>query len=119
MIETSSQALEIEIFQRAQAAAREAARAMIAAHPGQCYPCGFSSVAVKVTRKSEKHVRRFVKVLRDAGLCSHDRTNGTYLFYNPGQAATQWLPAKLAGSEAFADVLSEYGIRAKVTERLD
>lgn len=109
----------LEIYREALQAGMQAARAMVEDNPGQCYPCGFSSVTVKITRKSDKNVRKFVRALRDLKICSHDSSCGTYLFYNPGRAPTQWLPAKLAGSYAFADVLLKYGIPAAVTERID
>lgn len=104
---------EYNLFAEASRAAQKACDDMLAKNPGVWFPCGFSWVKIKPARG------KFVSMLKDKGIGSTDSFEGGYVIYNPSCNSTQWMDAKMAGSRAFAQILSAKGIKAIAVERID
>lgn len=83
------------------------------------YPCGFSWV--NVFRYNGEKIRKNSKIgqmLEKAGV-THESYEKSFRLSNPGQYTGQNVDAKMAGSEAFAKVLSNHGFSAYPADRLD
>lgn len=104
---------ELELFNRATEAAQAAAKALIAANPGEWYPCGFASVKISPARG------RFVQFLKENEIGYTDTYAGGYVVNDPARLFTQWMDAKLAGASAFAKVLKEAGVNARAESMVD
>ena len=105
-------AVSAEILSAAKLAAIEATFATIKANPDQWYPCGFAWVTIKPARGP------FIAFLKSRGIGDKSYTGG-WTIWNPSDHPTQWMDAKFAGAQAFADVLQQHGINAIADQRMD
>lgn len=103
----------VAIWKKAHQAAVDATAKMISENPNQWYPCGFSWVRIRPARG------KFVDFLKKIEAGKTDSYEGGYVIYNPSGNHTQWMDAKYAGSQAFATVLREHGIKATAEQRID
>jgi hypothetical protein len=89
-----------------QAAARAEAEAV------SWFPCGFAWVKIRPARGA------FVTWLKanDIGRTSY---GGGFQIWNPSGYSTQSMEVKLAGAEAYAQVLRDHGINAYAESRMD
>jgi hypothetical protein len=107
---------ELKVLQEAQAAAAEAARKLIAENPGVWYPCGFSWVTIKPARGKLIDAMKHFEV-------GHTSEEGGFQVYNPSGNPTQWMDAKMVGSQAYVEVLRKHypdgKLKFKAVERID
>lgn len=78
-------------------------------HP---FNCGFSKVVIRPARGA------LVTYLKAQGV-GNNNYGGGYYVNNPSGNMTQDMSAKYAGSKAFADVLTKYGVKCYADSRLD
>jgi hypothetical protein len=83
---------------------------LIGENPGNC---GFAWVSVSVRGNT-----KVGKMLKEYGFKKPYVGTGLQL-WNPSKSYTQDMDAKIAGAQAYADVLEECGIQAYVGCRLD
>ena len=100
------------IYREAMVAARIATEKMIEENPGFWYPCGFSWITIHPANC------RFANYLKSKGVGQKAYGSGLQI-WNPSNNVTQWMDAKVAGSQAFKDVLTKYDIVCKVHMRED
>lgn len=76
------------------------------------YPCGFAWVRIRPARGA------FVNWLKanDIGSAAY---GGGYQIWNPSGNPTQSMEIKLAGAQAYAEVLRRYGVEAYAESRMD
>jgi len=101
------------IWREAMVAARRATEETINQNPGVWYPCGFAWCVIKPANS------RFANYLKKAGYASTNNYSSGLTIWNPSNNVTQWMDAKTAGAEAFAKVLTSYGINCTAYERMD
>jgi hypothetical protein len=95
----------------AQAAAVEAA-AQAEAAATTWFPCGFAWVRIRPARGA------FVNWCKANGVGEPSITGG-YRIWNPSGHPTQSMEIKLAGAEAYAQMLRDHGINAYAESRMD
>lgn len=101
-----------EISKNAFNAAKLATKKYLQENP-HWYPCGFAWVRIRPARG------KFVAYLKEQKLGSVDGYEGGFVVYNPSNDSTQAMYAKLAGAQAFAEVLRANGIKASAESRID
>lgn len=101
-----------QILDQAREAARKATAEYITKNPDQWYPCGFAWVTVR-----EKGSTKLGRALLQNGF--KKAYGGGLQIWNPSENPTQWMDAKIVGAQAFANVLTGYGIPTSVGERID
>ena len=77
------------------------------------YPCGFAWVQVFGVKLSTKEGREFAR------LGFRKSYNGGIELHNPGSLLVQNVDVKMAGAEAYAEVLRATGYKAYALDRLD
>ena len=102
---------EIEVIERAFAAARREAEAYRAKHGEPMY-CGFAWVVVRPANS------KLAKILKERYGASKHHAGGM-MVYNPSGLPTQSMDIKEEGAYAFARVLTEAGYRAMAQSRAD
>lgn len=103
---------EKDIIQGAVMAAAIAVKQILDENPHEWYPCGLASVVIKPA------TGKFVAALKELNI-GFKKDEGGYCVVNPAQTSSQWMPAIEVGAEIFATVLREYGVKCKVTTRMD
>ena len=89
-----------QIHNRALAAANLATVQMLKENPESWYPCGFAWVKARVKGNTA--------LGKSFTACGFTKAyNGGYQLWNPSGHTTQWMPAKMAGAKAYADVVCE------------
>lgn len=89
-----------EIHQKALNAAHTATVQMLEDNPESWFPCGFAWVKARV--KGNTALGKSFKA------CGFSKSyNGGYDLWNPSGHGTQWMTAKAAGAQAYADVVCE------------
>jgi O-acetyl-ADP-ribose deacetylase (regulator of RNase III) len=105
--------MNIEIHNRATAAAQEAAAEMYKKIGGDQGACGFAWVTVYGVKLSTKLGKEFAK---------HGFTKeygGGISLWNPSGSRVQNIDIKEAGARAYASVLQEAGFEAYANSRMD
>lgn len=104
--------LTIETLQNATEAAQAEAISYFNEYGEHPLNCGFAWVEVKGIRGNK------AKMLKEAGFSKRLSGPGLYT-WNPANINTQDMSVKMAGAEAYAEVLRDAGIPAEAHCRLD
>ena len=81
---------------------------------GDCFACGFAWVDVFVDRTNSKQAKELIK----AGF-KKDYKPRCLSYWNPGQLGVQNIDIKEAGAYAYAEYLTQLGLKAYAGSRLD
>ena len=104
-------------FGEAFNAARRACDEYLAKYPDAWFPCGFAWVEFKGTDPAVKYLKAnkdfYGRLAGDKGY-----PKGWHI-WDPSNSGTQCMDAKVAGAEAFCDVLKRYGISCFANSRMD
>lgn len=103
----------VELHELATQAAQKAAQDYIDRHGESAY-CGFAWVEVKVERTNSKEA----KALKAVGFQSSWLPKRVYL-WNPSNTPTQSMDVLETGARAYAEVLRNNGVDARMSSRAD